>query len=138
MATVTETATTVELRSSLTSADIATRLLNGTLHAGYPAIERFMTIDGLLKSHAAEPDEAKRPLICYPIRGAADFEEHTAGDLDRYTNVAVRYYMENGLQPAVRMKHPRSSSSAKKLYRTRTLSKRLWLLSLQDLASRLS
>ena len=99
---MTETATTVEGHASLSAADISTRLLNGTLHAGYPAIENFMTIDGLLKSHAAEPDAAQKPLICYPVRGAADFEEHTAGDLDRYTDVAVRYYMEKGLQPAVR------------------------------------
>lgn len=103
MVTMTETTTTVESQPSLTAADIAERLLNGTLHARYPAIERFMTIDGLLKSHAAEPDEAKRPLICYPIRTAADFEEHTAGDLDRYTDVAVRYYMNCGLKPAVRV-----------------------------------
>ena len=61
-----------------------------------------MTIDGLLKSHATETDEARRPLICYPVRGAADFEQHTAGDLDRYTDVVVRYYMQKGLQPAVR------------------------------------
>ncbi|KAJ6085575.1 hypothetical protein N7499_005204 [Penicillium canescens] len=80
--------------------DIASRLLNGTLHAQWPDIEEFHTIDGLLKSHAAQPDDAKRPLICYPIRGAADFEEHTAGDIDRYTDVAVRYYMEQGLPPA--------------------------------------
>lgn len=101
MATITESATAVELQPSQTAADIATRLLNGTLHAEYPAIERFMTIDGLLKSHAHEVDEARRPLICYPVRGAADFEEHTADDLDRYTDVAVRYYMEKGLPPAV-------------------------------------
>jgi hypothetical protein len=101
MATMTETATTVELQSSLSAADISERLLNGTLHAGYPAIERFMTIDGLLKSHAAEPDRSKKPLICYPVRGAADFEQHTAVDLDRHTDVVVQYYIENGLQPAV-------------------------------------
>lgn len=98
---MTETTTTIERQRSLTAADIAMRLLNGTLHAEYPPIDRFMTIDGLLKSHATEPDEAQRPLVCYPIRGAADFEEHTAGDLDGYTDIAARYYMENGLQPAV-------------------------------------
>jgi hypothetical protein len=104
MTTMTETATTVEVQPSLSAADISSRLLNGTLHAGYPAIEKFMTIDGLLKSHAAEPDEARRPLICYPVRGAADFEEHTAGDLDRYTDVAAGYYITKGLYPAVRTK----------------------------------
>lgn len=112
MATLTETATKVETRSALTAADIATRLLNGTLHARYPAIEQYMTINGLLKAHAAESYQAKRPLICYPIRGAADFEEHTAGDLDRYTDVAVHYYMERGLQPAVRTDKGQPLSSA--------------------------
>ncbi|KAJ5145124.1 hypothetical protein N7448_002516 [Penicillium atrosanguineum] len=100
MATMTETATTVEVLPSLSAADISARLLKGTLHAGYPAIENFMTIDGLLKSHATETVDARRPLICYPVRGAADFEEHTASDLDRYTDVTVRYYMQKGLQTA--------------------------------------
>lgn len=62
-------------------------------------IHRFMTIDGLLKSHAAEPDQ--KPLICYPRSGAADFEEYTAADIDRYTDSAVQFYLSNGLQPAV-------------------------------------
>lgn len=101
MATITETATTVALQPSQNN-DIATRLLSGTLHAAYPPVERFMTIDGLLKSHVAQPDGARRPLICYPIRDANDFEEHTAADLDRYTDVAVQYYMNQGLVPAVR------------------------------------
>lgn len=98
---MTGTATTVELQSSLSAADISERLLKGTLHAGYPAIEKFMTIDGLIKSHAAEPDAARKPLICYPVRGAADFEQHTAHDLDRCTDSVVQYYIEQGLQPAV-------------------------------------
>lgn len=93
----------MELQGSLTAADIAERLLNGTLHTQYPAIDRFMTLDGLLKSHAAQPDESKKPLICYPVRSAADYEEHTAGALDQYTDVAVQFYMANGLQPAVSM-----------------------------------
>lgn len=97
MTTTTTTVATLPFQPQ----DITTRLLNGTLHASYPPVEQFMTIDGLLKSHAAQPDQAKRPLICYPVRGAADFEEHTAGDLDRYTDLAVRYYMEKGLPPAV-------------------------------------
>jgi hypothetical protein len=100
MALTSETVTTTVVQPSQTK-DIATRLLNGTLHADYPPIEQFMTIDGLLKSHAAQPDEAQKPLICYPVRGAADFEEHTAGNIDRYTDAAVRYYMEQGLSPAV-------------------------------------
>ncbi|KAJ5675545.1 hypothetical protein N7462_008442 [Penicillium macrosclerotiorum] len=99
MATITETTTDVGAQL-LQTKDIATRLLNGTLHADYPPFEQFMTIDGLLKSHAAQPDDTRKPLICYPIRGAADFEEHTAGDIDRYTDVAVHYYMKRGLNPA--------------------------------------
>ncbi|KAJ5154622.1 Male sterility NAD-binding [Penicillium coprophilum] len=98
MATV--TVTTEVGVESLQTKDIATRLLNGTLHSQWPAFEQFATIDGLLKSHAAQPDQAQRPLICYPIRGAADFEEHTAGDIDRYTDLAVRFYMQQGLMPA--------------------------------------
>ncbi|KAJ5357760.1 hypothetical protein N7541_004918 [Penicillium brevicompactum] len=97
MATVTLTSTAVK---PLQTRDIATRLLNGTLHSQWPAFEQFETIDGLLKSHAAQPDEGKYPLICYPIRAAADFEEHTAGDIDRYTDVAVRFYMQQGLTAA--------------------------------------
>lgn len=62
-------------------------------------INRFNTLDGLLKSHAAETEQ--KPLICYPKSGAADFEEHTAADIDRYTDAAVQYYLANGLQPAV-------------------------------------
>lgn len=103
MATLTETATTVEVQASQSKADIANRLLNGTLHAGYPPIEKFMTIDGLLKSHAAQSDAARKPLICYPVQAADDFEEHTAADLDRYTDVAVQFYLQQGLVPAVGM-----------------------------------
>lgn len=69
-------------------------------------INRFMTIDGLLKSHAAEPEQ--KPLICYPKSGAADFEEHTAADIDRYVDSAVEYYLANGLQPAVSLPTIRS------------------------------
>lgn len=102
MATITGTITSVDVQSSQNQ-DIATRLLNGTFHSSHPPFEQFATIDGLLRSHAAQPDDPKVPLICYPIRGAADFEEHTAGDIDRYTDVVARYYMERGLPPAVRI-----------------------------------
>ncbi|KAJ6114772.1 hypothetical protein N7486_000550 [Penicillium sp. IBT 16267x] len=98
MATMTET-TTVNVPPSQTE-DLATRLFNGTLHAGYPPVEQFMTIDGLLKDHAAQPDQAERPLISYPVRKADDYEEHTAGDLDKYTDIAARYYVDKGLPPA--------------------------------------
>ena len=69
-------------------------------HAAYPAIEQFQTIDGLLKSHASESDQ--KPLICYPVQGASDFEEHSAADLDWATDATVAYYLEQGLKPAVR------------------------------------
>jgi hypothetical protein len=101
MAIVTLTTTEGDVESPQTR-DIATRLLNGTLHSQWPTHEQFATIDGLLRSHAGHTDEAQHPLICYPIHGAADFEKHTAGDIDRYTEVAVRYYMQQGLVPAVR------------------------------------
>jgi hypothetical protein len=83
--------------------DIATRLRSGTLHDSYPPFEHFATIDGLLRSHAAQPDEAQIPLICYPVRNVADFEEHTAGSIDRFTDAAVNYYMERDLSPVVRL-----------------------------------
>lgn len=98
------TVTIEEGVSPLQTKDIATRLLNGTLHSQWPAFEQFATIDGLLKSHAAQPDEAQRPLVCYPNHEAADFEEHTAGDIDRFADLAVRFYMQQGLAPAVRRK----------------------------------
>ena len=58
-----------------------------------------MTIDGLLRSHAAEPDQ--KPLVCYPYQGVSDFEEHSAKDIERYTNLAVQFYVRHGLEPAV-------------------------------------
>jgi hypothetical protein len=103
MATMTETqtVTTVAVQASLSKEEIAERLFNGTLHAEYAPVEQFMTIDGLLKSHAAQSDQARKPLICYPARKADDFEEHTARDLDQYTDLAVQYYIQQGIKPAV-------------------------------------
>ncbi|KAK3075367.1 hypothetical protein LTR53_001372 [Teratosphaeriaceae sp. CCFEE 6253] len=66
-------------------------------HASYPPIDTFGTIDGLLKSHAAEREQ--KPLIAYPKSGVDDFEEHTAADLDRYTDAAVSLYVRHGLAP---------------------------------------
>ena len=63
-------------------------------------IEKYTTIDGLLRSHAAEAEQ--KPLICYPGTAVSDFEEHTAAAIDKYTDSAVNFYLENGLQPAVR------------------------------------
>lgn len=67
----------------------------------HPPIEQFVTIDRLLKSHAAEPDQ--RPLICYPEKNVSDFEEYSAAVMDRYTDSAVDFYTHNGLPPAVCM-----------------------------------
>jgi hypothetical protein len=69
-------------------------------HSIYPPIERFQTIDGVIRSHAAE--EEQKPAICYPFKTAADFEEHTPAEVDRYTDTAAQYYIDQGLQPAVR------------------------------------
>ncbi|KAJ5769178.1 hypothetical protein N7520_003737 [Penicillium odoratum] len=100
MATMTETTMVPVPPSQTQTQDLATHLFNGTLHAGYPPIEQFMTIDGLLKDHAAQSDQANHPLVCYPVRKADDFEEHTAADMDKYTDLAARYYIEKGLPPA--------------------------------------
>ena len=62
-------------------------------------LEKFHTIDGLLKSHAAESDQ--KPLMCYPKSGVSDFEEYTAKAIDEFVNSAVQYYIENGIQSAV-------------------------------------
>ncbi|KAK0934485.1 hypothetical protein LTR29_013955 [Friedmanniomyces endolithicus] len=67
-------------------------------HDAYPSIERFQTLDGLLQSHAAELNQ--KPLICYPKTGVDDFEEHTAVALDRYTDAAVNFYIQQGLNHA--------------------------------------
>ncbi|KAK3718652.1 hypothetical protein LTR37_004869 [Vermiconidia calcicola] len=64
----------------------------------HPPIEKFTTIDRLLKSHAAEP--IQKPLICYPSTGISDFAEYTASALDRLTDSAVQFYIRNGLEPA--------------------------------------
>ena len=66
----------------------------------HPPIEDFVTIDELLKSHAAQT--VQKPLICYPETGVSDFEEYSAADIDRYTDAAVEFYIRNGLEPAVR------------------------------------
>ncbi|KAK3715521.1 hypothetical protein LTR37_007009 [Vermiconidia calcicola] len=64
----------------------------------HPPIEKFTTIDRLLKSHAAEP--IQKPLIFYPSTGVSDFEEYTGTALDCLTDLAVQFYIRNGLEPA--------------------------------------
>lgn len=71
----------------------------GPAWCSQPPIERFMTIDGLLKSHTADPDDL--PLIAYPETGVSDFKEYTAKDIDKLTDAAVARYIESGLRPAV-------------------------------------
>lgn len=70
----------------------------------HPPIEKFITIDGLLKSHAAEAEQ--KPLICYPKKGVSDFEEYTAAALDKFADSAVDFYTRNGLEPAVSADDP--------------------------------
>ncbi|KAK3670874.1 putative NRPS-like protein biosynthetic cluster [Recurvomyces mirabilis] len=97
-------ATTTTTRSSKTSISLTSPVEDHTpkasifSHAAYPTIENFKTIDGLLKSHAQQKDQ--KPLICYPKSDVDDFEEHTAIDLDRYTDATVAFYMDSGLSPA--------------------------------------
>ncbi|KAK6422795.1 hypothetical protein LTR95_016617, partial [Oleoguttula sp. CCFEE 5521] len=67
-------------------------------HSAYPPIETFLTIDGLLRSHAARPNQA--PLVCYPVQTSSDFEQHTAADIDRYVDIACEFYVKHGLSPA--------------------------------------
>lgn len=47
----------------------------------------IFTIDQLVKRRAAEL--RKSPLLCYPIEGLADYEEHSADAIDRYVDAAV-------------------------------------------------
>lgn len=68
-------------------------------HSIYPPIERFQTIDGVIRNHAREGGQS--PLVCYPVRGASDFEEHTAVEVDRHTDIAAHFYINKGLGPAV-------------------------------------
>lgn len=81
-------------------------------HSIYPPIERFQTIDGLVRSHAGEQEQ--KPAICYPVSAAADFEEHTPAEVDRYTDITAQHYINQGLKPAV-SKDPSPSSMDCKL-----------------------
>ncbi|KAK5125717.1 hypothetical protein LTR85_011991 [Meristemomyces frigidus] len=90
MATATQTVASANLKTP------SLRLSND--HSAHPPIENFLTIDGLLKSHAS--DAAELPLICYPAKGVSDYEELSARALDGFTNAAVARYVELGLEPA--------------------------------------
>ena len=68
-------------------------------HSIYPPIERFQTIDRLLRSHATEQEQ--KPAICYPVNTSSDFEEHTPAEVDRYTDITAQYYIDHGLERAV-------------------------------------
>lgn len=76
--------------------------------ASYLPTSKYQTIDGLLKSHAAEPHQT--PLICYPKSTASDFELHTGQDLDCFTDAAVQFYLNNGLEPVVCTDYIQSNS----------------------------
>ena len=91
MATMTSTAT-IEARSR----SVVFRPVDHSLN---PEPEKFHTIDGLLRSHASEHDQP--PLVCYPAKGVADFEEWSARDLNKFTDAAVARYRASGLEPAV-------------------------------------
>lgn len=78
-------------------------------HSIYPPVEFFHTIDGVIRSHAAETEQ--KPFICYPVKGASDFEEHTPAEVDRYVDLAARYYVDHGLEPAVSLQEERSRIS---------------------------
>ena len=65
----------------------------------HPPIEKFITIDGILRSHASQPEQ--KPLICYPAKGVADFEEYTAAARDKFSDTAVEFYIQHGLETAV-------------------------------------
>ncbi|KAL1621617.1 hypothetical protein SLS56_009153 [Neofusicoccum ribis] len=56
------------------------------------------TIDELIKGQAERPDNPV--LVAYPVTDIDDFEEHTAKDLDRYTDAAVEKYRSLGLARA--------------------------------------
>lgn len=65
-----------------------------------PPPSHYLTIDGLLRSHASEVTEI--PLVGYPATGVDDFEVHTAKALDKYVDAACQWYQQQGLAPAVR------------------------------------
>ena len=81
---------------------IATLERTQRVRAEAPSPNKYFTIDGLLKSHATDPSDPI--LIGYPKKGVSDFEEYTAKDLDKFTDVAVAKYISRGLAPAV--SHP--------------------------------
>nr|OQO17236.1 hypothetical protein B0A51_13408 [Rachicladosporium sp. CCFEE 5018] len=86
--TSTTTITTAKSTVSATKAD----------HSAFPPIETFLTIDGLLRAHAAESDQP--PLVCYPVHTASDFEQHTAANINRHVDIACAFYVKHGLSPA--------------------------------------
>lgn len=67
--------------------------------ADRPQPSFYSTIDGLIRSHAAEDSDI--PMIGYPAHGVSDYEVHTAKTVDRYVDAACWWYQKQGLQPAV-------------------------------------
>ncbi|KAI5205354.1 acetyl-CoA synthetase-like protein [Aureobasidium subglaciale] len=60
--------------------------------------EFLYTIDDLIRSHAAEPEDFT--LIGTPVTGLTDFEEHSARDVDKFADAAAARLQELGLEPA--------------------------------------
>lgn len=92
-ATMSTTATTVSSTAVMTE---------NSPHNGMstrPPPSAYLTIDGLLRSHASEDDDI--PMVGYPEKGVSDYEIHTAKTIDRYVDAACWWYQKQGLSPAV-------------------------------------
>ena len=59
----------------------------------------YLTIDGMIRSHASEDSEI--PMIGYPEQGVSDYKVHTAKTVDKYIDAACWWYQKQGLRPAV-------------------------------------
>lgn len=96
MATMTTT-TTMPALMNATNTPAENSPQNGM--ATRPPPSTYLTIDGLLRSHASEEDDI--PMVGYPVKGVSDYEVYTAKTIDRYVDAACWWHQEHGLQPAV-------------------------------------
>lgn len=91
--------------STMTMSPSATALIAGGENcsksgmANRPPPSHYMTIDNLIRKHAAEDQEI--PMIGYPAKGVSDYEVHTAKTVDRYVDAACWWYQKQGIEPAV-------------------------------------
>jgi len=90
---------TIPAPANVRAADDDNSTKNGMANRPHPSV--YLTIDGLIRSHAAE--DADIPMIGYPAQGVSDYEIHTAKVVDRYVDAACWWYQKQGLQPAVSM-----------------------------------